>query len=66
MEFLPESDMSVFADTDSIICEGEDLTLLESEHVTMCNGSVCVQRYLDDVIAEQFMSMISKKVKFII
>jgi len=64
MEFLPESDMSILSNCESVICEGEEFALLEAEKITVCEGNYCVRKFIDDVIAEQFMSVITKKVKF--
>ena len=64
MEFLPESDMSILENMDSVLCEGNELNLLEAEHITICDGNTCVRRFIDDVITEQFMTIIGKGVKF--
>lgn len=64
MEFLPESDMSLLQNAEAIICEGEEFELLESEQITICEGNSCIRRFVDDVIAEQFLSVISSKIEF--
>ena len=64
MEFLPETDMSLLKNCDSIICEGQEFGLLQEDQVTICEDNYCVRKFIDDVIAEQFMNVISKKVTF--
>lgn len=64
MEFLPETDMSLLKDAESIICEGEEFGLLEAEQITLEEGNYAVRKFIDDVIAEQFMKVIAKSMKF--
>ena len=64
MEFLPESDMGFLSNCETLICEGEEISLLETEQITICEGNYCVRKFIDDIIAEQFMDIIVKKIKF--
>lgn len=64
MQFLPETDMSLLSEADSVICEGEEFELLQEQQITVCDGNVCMRKFIDDVIAEQFMRVVSKKIKF--
>ena len=64
MEFITESDAGMLANAESIICEGNEISLLESEQVTICEGNICVRKFIDDIIAEQFLDIISTGVKF--
>lgn len=64
MEFIPESDMSILNNASSLLCENVEVGLLESDHIQICENGYCVTRFLDDIISEQFMNVISKKIKF--
>lgn len=64
MEFLPENDMSILESAESIICENEEFGLLDEDHITVCEGNVCVKRFIDDVMAEHFMAAISSPITF--
>lgn len=64
MEFIPESDTSMFESADSIIIEGTELELLEEDQIQICEGGVCVRNFISDVVADRFLEVVSKKVKF--
>jgi len=65
MEFLPESDMSVLNQTDTILAEDVELNLLnDQDQITVCENGYCVRQFMDDVIHEQFMKMIGKGLRF--
>ena len=64
MEFLPETDISILSNAESIICEDEEFCLLEAEQITIQEGNYAVRRFIDDVIAEQFMRTVTKNLKF--
>ena len=57
--------MSIFDKNDMrIICENEEFDLLSSDHVTICENNYCYRKFVDDVVAERFASVISSKMKF--
>jgi len=65
MEFLPESDMSILSDTNSILAEGVELDLLnDQDQITVCENGICIRQFMDDVIHEHFMNMIGKGLRF--
>ena len=64
MEFLPETDMGVLKDAEAIICEGEEFSLLEAEQITIQEGNYAVRKFIDEVIAEQFMRAVTKNIRF--
>ncbi|MFW6246931.1 MAG: S80 family phage morphogenetic serine protease [bacterium] len=64
MEFLPESDISMLSGAEALICEGEEIELLQEEQITICEGNYCVRRFIDDVIAERFASVIGSSIGF--
>ena len=63
LEFLPES----FADFDNdcnVICEGNEASILEAEQIHICEGNQCITKFIDEIINERFMDIVSKGVKF--
>lgn len=65
MEFLPESDMSLLSNSDALICEnGDEVSLMEEEQVTLCDGNQCVRRFIDDIIFERFTSVMASGISF--
>ncbi len=63
LEFLPES----FADFDndcSVICEGSEASILEAEQIHICEGNKCISKFIDDIINERVMDIISNRVNF--
>lgn len=64
LQFLPESDISLLEDASSVICEDTEIPFLEKDHITICEGNYCVKKFIDEVIAESFISAICNKVKF--
>jgi hypothetical protein len=64
LEFIPENDTSILEGANSLLYEGEELTLLENESVTICDGNCCVTKFLDDIIHENIMEILSKGIRF--
>lgn len=64
MTFLPESDMSLLGESNTLMFEGEEFDLLGEDHIEMCENGYCVRKFIDDVIAENFMQVISKNFRF--
>lgn len=63
LQFLPES----FADFDNdcnVIYEGVEASILEADEIHICEGNQCVTKFIEEVINERFMDIVSKKVKF--
>ena len=63
LQFLPES----FADFDndcSVICEGNEASILEAEQIHICEGNKCITKFIDEIINERFMDIISSRIKF--
>jgi len=61
IEFLPESDMSLFHNTSSILAEDVDLNLLnDQDQITLCENNYCVKMFMDDYIREQFNNIVGK------
>ena len=56
--------MSILSGASSLICEGHEFELLDQDQITICEGNYCVRKFIDDVINEDFMSVISKKIEF--
>lgn len=54
LEFLPESDSSLFDLSSQLICESEDILTLNEDHITICENGVCSMRFINDVITESF------------
>jgi hypothetical protein len=65
MQFIPETDTSLFQEEQQLICEGQDFTLLETDRINVKNNScIVVREFIDNVISEQFMSVLNKKIMF--
>jgi hypothetical protein len=65
VEFLPESDMSLFNGMSDVIAEQTEISMLNDEdQVTICEGNCCVKMFMDDYIKEQFNSIINKGLRF--
>lgn len=59
MEFLPESDMSLFSNSDGFICENTEFPFLTEDNITLYEGGCCVERFLDDIIADEFLNTVT-------
>jgi hypothetical protein len=66
MTFLPESAGDFIPDAPkALLCESADIvTLIESDHLRICEGDACVIKFIDDIINESFLDIISKKIIF--
>lgn len=65
MEFLPESDMSILSQTDTILAEDVELNLLnDQDQIIVCENGYCVRQFMDDVIRKQFTRIIGKGLRF--
>ena len=65
MEFLPETDLSILSQADTILAEDVELDLLnDQDQITICENGYCVRQFMDDVIHEQFMNVIGKGLRF--
>lgn len=65
LEFLPESDMNMLYNTDSVLAEDVELNLLNDEdQITICENNYCIKMFMDDYIKEQFSNIISKGLRF--
>lgn len=61
VEFLPETDMGLLQHSESVLCENaDDLDLLKEDQIYMCEGDVCVRKFIKDIIAEHFSTLITK------
>lgn len=60
LKFLPESAEEFVSDSSEVICEGEELELLNEERIQVCDGNSCVYRFIDDIINENFNQYIRK------
>lgn len=58
-QFLPETDLS-FIPENCIICEGDELRILEADQIHVCDGNNCTIKFLDDIINEQYKHIIHK------
>jgi len=63
LEFLPET-ASEFIPDENLICEGEILEFLDKDHIVMSEGDSTVIRFIDDIINERFLDVISKNIQF--
>ena len=64
MEFLPESDMASLNGCNTLLCEGQEFELLKEDQIDGIKGNMCVRQFADAIIAEQFMSVITKHIRF--
>ncbi len=64
LEFLPESAIEFFPDSDNVICEQDTLKLLEKDQVALIKGDSTIIKFIDDIINEMFESVVSKGIKF--
>lgn len=64
LKFLPEN-CSDYMPQDSISLM-ESIGELDQEQIMVCEGGQCVMKYVDNIIDESFMDIISKKIKFMI
>ena len=63
LEFLPESDMSILQNSQSILTEGLD-EFFEKEQITICENNQCVKLFLEDYIRDNFKKVIGKGIRF--
>lgn len=63
LEFLPES-ASDFMSGRTVLCEADELNILDKDHVTITDGDSMIVKFIDDIINEQFFDIISKKIRF--
>lgn len=63
LEFLPES-FADFENDCNVICEGNEASILEAEQIHICEGNQCITKFIDEIINERFMDIVSKGVKF--
>ncbi|MCP4763389.1 MAG: hypothetical protein GY870_16575 [archaeon] len=60
LEFLKEDFSDNFSNANEILCEAEDLSVLEADSITLCEGGSCTVRFIDDIINERFSNALSK------
>ncbi len=65
LEFLPETALD-FVDKrmQEVIFESIDSTLINVDRITIMDSSQVVTKFLDDIINERFLNIISNKIKF--
>lgn len=63
MEFLPESSMDFVSKNGNLLCESEDLVILHENGITIDNGN-SVLTFLNEIIDDQFMDIISNGIRF--
>ena len=64
LKFLPESYEEYMPDQASTLMES--VGNLDLEEMLVCEGGVCVRRFVDDIIQESFDEIVSKRIKFTI
>jgi len=64
IEFLPESDMSILSQENDILVEETELSLLNEDQITLCEGNYCVKMFMDDYLREQFNNIVGKGLRF--
>lgn len=64
MEFLPESSQEFGGENMSIVCEASELEILNEQNIQVYDGVSSVAKFVDDIINEQFVDVISSKITF--
>ena len=64
LKFLPESYEEFIPDQASTLMES--VGNLDLEEMLVCEGGVCVKKFVDDIINESFDEIVSKRIRFII
>lgn len=66
LEFLPET-ASDFIPEDNMIFEGVDdnfRDILSADHIAVYEGNSVVYRFIDDIINDRYLNVVSKQIKF--
>lgn len=63
MDFLPESSSEFISENSSVMYENDQLLILEENRVTIDNGNM-VLTFINEIIDERFLDIISKKIEF--
>lgn len=65
LELIPETDLSLFSSTyndNQIMCEGAGFDMLREDDINLNNGTILrINKFLDEVIQEQFLDTIANK-----
>ena len=64
MEFLPEASEEFGGEDMSIVCEAEELEILNEQNIQVYEGVSSVAKFVDDIINETFVDVISSKITF--
>jgi hypothetical protein len=64
LKFLPENSNEFLPD--DAISLMESVGELEQEQLMICEGGICVRKFVDEIINETFLDVVSKNVKFMI
>jgi hypothetical protein len=64
--FLPESAGDFIPENPkTLICENADvMSIIENDHLRICDGDSCVVKFIDDIINEQFLEVIGRRLVF--
>lgn len=63
MDFLPETSTDFISNNGQIMYENENILLLENDKVTV-NTENCVMTFINEVIDDRFLDIISKRIEF--
>lgn len=66
LNFIPESANEFISEaSDKLLCESQEfMELIEKDRLRICEGNQCVMRFIDDIINEQFIDVINRKIVF--
>ena len=64
MEFLPESAEEFGGEDLSVVCEADELDILNEQNIQIYNGVSNIAKFVDDIINEIFVDIISSKITF--
>jgi len=63
MDFIPES-LHEFDNDMQVMCEGDELSILEAEGIHMPQGNQSMLKFIDEIINEKFNNIISGQIQF--
>lgn len=63
MDFIPES-LYEFDNDMQVMCEGDELSILEAEGIHVPQGSQSMLKFIDEIINEKFNNIISGQIQF--
>jgi hypothetical protein len=66
VEFLPENDLGILEKAESVIFENTDFELIQDDDLNIGDGLInnYARKFVDELISEHFMKVVSKRIQF--